>query len=298
LAEKAIMKNLKDIGGRGNSGAAAKACLSMAPHCVALLCAMSLVGCLAQTGEESDGDVGVTQEAALTHNALTHNALTHNALTHNALSSNALTGSSLTSTALANNATLTAALADADSREVLSYIASCALAPGSHLDFTVEGVPYSFPGELGLVPSWGQTGGTCDSQCQEGVSACVISRLDYLGQYVSISMRGPSPLVNASPSELAEYTTAEGAYYGNIFLATPEMYACTAPGQTGLSRVCGPTTVDCIVNVVGACSAICDKADKRQGFFPNCRNAAKDAGGHWPAGTHAYPFPASIFVAP
>lgn len=291
------MSYSNDKGVRGYSNAA-KACLSVLPQGVALLCALSLVGCLAPIGDETDGDVGVVQEAALTHNALTHNALTHNALTHNALSSNALTGSSLTSTSLSNNATLSAALADPDSREVLGYIVSCSLAVGSQLNVTVEGVNYSFPGELGLVPSWGQSGGKCDSQCQERVSACVIARLDYLGEYVSISLRGPSSLVTAPPSELAAYPTAEGAYYGNIFLPTPVMYACTAPGQTGLERVCGPTTTGCIVNLVGACSSICDKADKRQGFFPSCRNAAKDGSGNYPAGTRTYPYPGSVFVAP
>ena len=291
------MNSTNDKGVRGNS-IAAKACLSMLPQGVALLCALSLVGCLAPIGDEADGDVGVVQQAALTHNALTHNALTHNALTHNALSANALTGSSLTGTSLSNNAALSAALGEADSREVLGYIVSCSLAAGSQLDVTVDSVDYSFPGELGLVPSWGQPGGTCDTLCQEGVSACVIARLDYLGEYVSVSLRGPSSLVTAPPSELAAYPTAEGAYYGNIFLPTPVMYACTAAGQTGLERVCGPTTTGCIVNVVGACSSVCDKSDKKQGFFPNCRNAAKDAGGHFPPGTKTYSFPASIFVAP
>jgi hypothetical protein len=259
---------------------------------------MSSVGCLAQAGDESDGDVGVAQEAALTHNALTHNALTHNALTHNALSSSALIGSSLTSTSLTNNAALSAAMTDADSREVLTYIVGCALPVGNQINLTVSGVAYSFPGELGIASSWGQSSGTCNTSCQEAVSACVLARLDYLGNYVAISLRGSSAALDASASEMASYPVAEGAYYGNIFLSTPTMNACIAPGQTGLTRVCGSTTVGCIVTAIGMCDDVCDKADKKEGFFPNCRDTAKDASGHFPAGTRTYASAATVFLAP
>jgi hypothetical protein len=295
---KAIMKDSKITNGRGFAATVAKACFSLAPHGVALLCAMSSVGCLAQSGDEADGDVGVTQEAALTHNALTHNALTHNALTHNALSSSALVGSTLTSTSLTNNAALAAAMTDADSREVLQYIVGCALPAGAQVNVTVSGVAYSFPGELGIASTWGQSGGTCNTSCQEAVSACVLARLDYLGQYVAISLRGSSAALDASSSEMASYPVAEGAYYGNVFLSTPTMYACIAPGQTGLSRVCGPTTVGCLVDVIGECDDVCDRADKKEGFFPSCRDAAKDASGHYPSGTRTYASAATVFLAP
>lgn len=296
---KASMKNLKDTSGRGLVAAESRVGVSMVPRGVALLlCALSAVGCLARSGDESDGDVGVAQEAALTHNALTHNALTHNALTHNALSSGALTGSSLTSTSLASNAALSAAMTDADSREVLGYVVGCALPAGNQLNVTVSGVAYSFPGELGLASSWGQSNGTCDTSCQESVSACLIARLDYLGQYVAISLRGTSAALTASASEMAAYPVVEGAYYGNVFLSTPTLYACMAPNQNGLARVCGPTTVGCIVDVLGDCDDVCDKADKRQGFLPSCRDAVKDWSGHFPAGTRTYGTAETVFLAP
>ena len=273
------MRNMKDSGELGNLAAAAvKSCLSLAPHGVALLCATSVVGCLAPTGDKSDGDLGVTQQAALTNNALTNNALTNNALTNNALTDDALS--------------------DPNAREVLKYIASCALPATSAIDFTVDGVAYSFPGELGLASSWGQNGGTCNTSCQETVSACVIARLDHLGEHVEISLRGKASGLATSSSERAAFPVAEGAYYGNIFLATSVMYACIAPGRTGLTRVCGPTSVGCAVNVLGPCDQICDKADKAVGFFPNCRDAAKDAYGRFPGGTRGYPSAATVFLAP
>jgi hypothetical protein len=294
------MKDMNGTAGRGNIGAAARACLTMVPQGVALLCAMSLVGCLAQTGDESDadGDLGVVQQLALTNNALTNNALTNNALTNNALTNNALTNNALTNNALTSNALTNNALSDPNAREVLKYIASCALPAASAINVTVGGVAYSFPGGLGLAAAWGNGGGTCNTACQETVSACVISRLDYLGVHVDISLRGKAAGLVTDASERAAYPVAEGAYYGNIFLSTPVLNACIAPGQTGLTRVCGPSTVGCAVTVIGQCDDVCDKADKANGFFPNCRDALKDAGGHFPPGTRTYAGAATVFLAP
>jgi hypothetical protein len=287
------MKDMKGTSGIGNMAATARSCLSMAPHGVALLCAMSFVGCLAQTGDETDESLGVTQEAAITHNALTHNALTHNAL-----SSSALTGNALTSSALTSNASTSAALSDPDSREVLKYVASCALPAGNQLDVTVGGVPYSFPGELGLAPQWGQTNGTCNTSCQEWVSACVIARLDYLGQDVQISLRGSAAALAAPSSETDTYTVAEGAYYGNIFLATPVMYGCVAPGRSGLPRVCGPTTAGCIVEDLGSCDQACGKAQE-DGSFPRCSNRnSSAANGDSTFQGRTYDASVTVFLAP
>ncbi|MEP7124883.1 MAG: hypothetical protein ABJE95_28400 [Byssovorax sp.] len=291
--------NTKRPGGLGGAATAVKACVSMAPHGVALLCALSLVGCLAQTGDETDGDVGVTQEAALTNNALTNNALTNNALTNNALTNNALTNNALTNNALTNNALTNNALTDPNAREVLKYIASCALPATSTLNLTIAGVDYSFPGSLGLAPTWEQSGGTCNTTCQEWVSACVLARLDYLGQHVDISLRGHTPALAASASEKSAYPVAEGAYFGNIFLATPVRYACIAPGQTGLTRVCGPSTVGCAVEVLGSCATECDKADKANGFFPNCSNENTAAAqGNAGFQVRKYAASATVFLLP
>ena len=220
---------------------------------------------------------------------MTNNALTNNALTNNALTNNALT----------NNALLTSALSDPNAREVFKYIVSCALPAGQQVNVTVANVAYSYPGELGLTPQWGLNGGTCNGSCQEWVSACVMARVDYLGEKVLISMRGSTSALAASNAEIAAYPYREGAYYGNIFLATPERNGCIAPGRTGLPRVCGPTTVGCVVEAVGYCDDVCDKADKRDFSYPNCRDNVKDSTDHYPAGTKAYAATATVFlVAP
>jgi hypothetical protein len=202
----------------------------------------------------------------------------------------------LTNNALTNNSLTSAALSEADSRAVLKYVVSCALPAGQTVNFTVDGVTYSYPGELGLAPQWGLNGGTCDASCQEWVSACVMARVDYLSEKVLISMRGAAPALTASNAEIAAYPVREGAYYGNIFLDTPERKGCIATGRTGLPRVCGPTTDGCVIEAVGNCDDICDKADKRDGSYRNCRDDVKDAAGHFPIGTKAYAATATVFL--
>ncbi len=195
---------------------------------LALLGAITASGCAASTGEE----VGVAEEPALTSNALTSNALTSNALTSNALTSNALTSNALTSNALTSNALTSNALTsnglkDPNSQEVMYYIVGCALPAGAEV-VTPE---QTYQGELGLAPEWGLPGGQCDQDCQQWVSACVLARVDFLGVHVEISVRGASPALATSAAEQAAYPDREAAYFGNIFGATQQRFACLPPAR-------------------------------------------------------------------
>jgi hypothetical protein len=272
------MNDIKGTRGLGITAATKRVVFSMMPHGVALLCALPLVGCLAPDGDVNDESVDAVQQAALTNNALTNNALTNNALTNNALTNNALTNNALTNNALTNNALLSTALTDANAREVFKYIVSCALPPGAQVNVVAGGVSYSYAGELGLAAPWGAPNGTCNTTCQQWVSACVMSRVDYLGVKVQISVRGDTPALIATRAEQNTYSVSEGAYFGNIFAATPQRYACVAPGRTGLPRVCGPTTAGCVVENLGSCSDVCTKT-KADGAYTKCSNedsAAED----------------------
>src|SRR5262249_36808993 len=151
------------------------------------------------------------------------------------LSQSSLTQSSLTQTALTD---------DPLARQVLKYIVGCALPAGTSIDLTLDGTPYSFPGELGLAPEWGEPGHSCDAECRSWVSGCVLSRVNYLGQPVSISLRGNIHALDPSPEETMAYPSREAAYFGDIF-STPQIrYACVSPGSSLISRVCGPSTSD------------------------------------------------------
>ena len=54
----------------------------------------------------------------------------------------------------------------------------------------------TFEGVTGVAPGWGVDGARCDGTCQQWVSACVISRINFLGVHVELSQRGDS----AAPS--------------------------------------------------------------------------------------------------
>ena len=270
------MNNIKSTSEFGITSRLARVVRSILPQGVALLCSLPLVGCLAQTGDADGEAVDVVQQAALTNNALTNNALTNNALTNNALTNNALTNNALTNNALTNNALANNSLTDPNAREVLKYIVSCALPRGAEVSFVAAGVSYTYPGEIGLAPSWGQANGTCGASCQQWVSACVMSRVDYLGEKVLISVRGDHPALNSTSAERSAYSVREGTYFGNIFASTTQRYACVSPERTALTRVCGPTTAGCAVEVLGSCSTVCD-SPRSDGSFPRCSNANSSA---------------------
>jgi len=239
---------------------------------------LTLAACNGAPGEV-DEKTGATQQAAVTTNALVQNALVQNALVQNALVQNALIQNALVQNALVQNALIQNALTGSDltsanSREVFSYIVSCALPEGAAIVIgDDQGNTYEFDGELGLTPEWGQPGGSCDKECQEWVSACVIARLDYLGKKRDISLRGDNPALAVSKHEAAKYGTGEATYFGDIFTAPEPMrlYAALYPGQTEDTRVCGPSVQSCgALDIEASADQVCGP-QAADGSFPNCR---------------------------
>lgn len=190
----------------------------------------------------TEGTLGEAKQQALVENALVENALVENALT------------------------------DPNARELFKYVVSCALPADQHIHLTIEGVAYQFDGALGLAPEWGEEDGSCDDDCRSWVSACVISRLDYLGQPVLISLRGENDGLHSSKAERAAYPHIEATYYGDIFSQPMEIFACLPPGKTQIPRVCGPNIADCVVEPQGSCDSLCGN-QKKDGGYPDCREA-------------------------
>lgn len=250
------------------------------------------MGCLAETEPE---DVGVAAQEVEAFNALASNALASNSLTSNALASNALLSGALTSSALTANSLVTTALVDANARSVLKYIVSCALPAGQHIDVTVNGTIYGYDGGVGVAKAWGDAGGHCDSTCARWVSGCVLSRINYLGVAVPLSLRGSQGALSSTTTERAAYPNREAAYYGDIFQSPQIRYACLSPGATTDTRVCGPSLLGCIVSVVGACDSACDGVHA-DGSFPNCRDDVRGANNKFPAGVTAYPGTITVFL--
>jgi len=235
-----------------------------------LLSALSLMACGGPIELGEDEDLGVDQQAATAGNSLSWNSLTSNSLTSNSLTSNSLTSNSLTSNSLTSNSLTSLALTtDPLARQLLKYVVSCALPADATIDITLDGTPYSFAGQLGLAPRWGNPGEICDAQCRSWVSACVLSRVNYLGEAVEISLRGTLPALATSTAEQTAYPSREAAYFGDIFAVPQVRYACTSPGSSLISRVCGPSTIGCVMDVLGDCKSLCSKP-RRDGSYPNC----------------------------
>ena len=234
------------------------------------LAMLAQVACTQPTAD--DEEVAETHQDLITTNALVDNALVDNALVDNALVDNALVDNALVDNALVDNALVDNALIDPNARELFKYIVSCALPEGAHISVDVQGTTYGFDGALGLAPEWGEDGGSCDDECRSWISGCVISRLDYLGQQVLISVRGKNDGLHSTPQERAAYPHIEATYYGDIFSQPQKIYACLPDGKDSIPRVCGPSLDTCVVDVQGECDELCGPR-RNDGSYPNCREA-------------------------
>jgi hypothetical protein len=251
-----------------------------------------LFGCGGASSETEE--LGIADEAALTPNALTPNALTPNALTPNALTPNALTPNALTPNALTPNA-LTAIKDSGEggelSRQLLKYTVSCALGPTQTFNFTwtdVNGVDHveSFPGSLGLATSWAT--GPLSADGQHWITACLAARSNWYGTQVIISLRSGRGMLKLDPSsaELAAYPYVEGAFWGNLFAATPHVYSCYNAADVAHSRSslrdcaaghvqADDSVVPCNnITIAGACEDVCDAIDSASQAYVQCQDGA------------------------
>ncbi len=205
---------------------------------------------------------GAAEHGSVSENGLSLNKLSLNKLSLNKLSLNKLSLDGLDSDGLAGLA------ASADGREVLTYVARCALREGDQLSARVDGVEMHFPGLLGLAPEWSER--ACDLTCQRWVSACLIAHGNGLGVSVPISLRGPHPALLATDDEQRAYPVQEGAFYGNVFTPTPggshTMDVCRGTGLGQIlanpasdlrKRLCGILN-DCPVDDAGSCGKLGD----------------------------------------
>ncbi len=259
---------------------------------IVVLSAPGWMGCL---GEADVEELGVVAQEAEASNALASNALASNALTTNALASNALLSNALTSSALTSSSLVTDALGDWKARSVFKYIVSCALPADRHISVTIDGTTYGYDGGVGVAQSWGDPNGHCDNNCVKWVSGCVLSRVNYLGVPVPLSIRGNQGALSSSATERSAYPNREATYYGDIFQNPQLRYACLSPGATSDHRVCGPSLQGCVMTVVGACDDACDGVHA-DGSFPNCRDGVRDAKNKFSPGVTSFPGAITVFL--
>jgi hypothetical protein len=189
-------------------------------------------------------------------------------------------------------------------RELLRYVAYCALPPGETLVVEIPGDDriYEMPGRVGLAPAW--TEAPCDESCQRWMSACLLAHANGQSAPVEISLRGEHPALAWTPAVEEQFDVEEAAYYGNVFGSTPEKFACigrglfdgTWAGQMSYleGRICG-LTGGCGLRTTGTCHSLTgdgflDTATCRRGgeggeAYGNC---------HVEARNHASPFYAEV----
>lgn len=234
----------------------------------------------------AEEDVGAARSAALSANSLLADALLANGPLLNALST-----SELSTGGLSANAPALSELASSDARQVLRYIVSCALEAGEHIDLTIDGEAYPFDGQLGLAPSWGDPGGSCDAECKAWVSGCVIARINNQGVSVPISVRGDNCALGTTNAEIVDYPVPDGTYYGDIFGTPMHLYACLPSGSTSLPRVCGPSLAGCAVTATGWCDQNCDPIHQ-DGSYSDCWDGPKSGSG----ATTVFPGSVTIYL--
>ena len=172
-------------------------------------------------------------------------------------------------------------------RELVRYTVGCALLPPQTFSFSWtdgNGTVHdeSYPGALGLVTSWADR--PLDATGQHLVSACLAARTNYYQVPVTISLRSPCAALadHTTEAELESYPHVEGAFWGNLFAATPYLNACYLGSDVARSRAaqrdCATghleadgTVVPCgMIALRGPCGSVCGQLQDDKGYYPSC----------------------------
>jgi hypothetical protein len=84
------------------------------------------------------------------------------------------------------------------------------------------GTSYTFQGALGVGPEW-ETG-SCGTDCQQQVSACLMAHINTSGQHIALMLDGDSSALGWG--EDPSYPFQEGSFFGNLFTSPPQAYYC------------------------------------------------------------------------
>jgi hypothetical protein len=225
-----------------------KLALRIAPSVVLAVCACSV------DPEEPE----LEELDTISLNALEPAALLNNGEALNALAGGGLDGAT---TGLVNSA---------QGRQLLSYVARCALATGDEVSFPRSGAPaLVYPGVIGIAPGWKQS--SIGIAGRRLMTACLMAHVNAVRTQVPISVRSAT-LREAPLTEKLLFPAQEMAVYGNVFAppAEQDLFVCfgqavaqSLGGSGGLGTALGlPTYLDfrmCSVSArcgfqrVGAC---------------------------------------------
>jgi hypothetical protein len=126
----------------------------------------------------------------------------------------------------------------APSRQLVKYIAKCALLSSQNLVKADQyGTMYTFPGGIGVGPNW--LTGTCDTACQQRVTACLLAMANRDGKHVSLELVSSASSLTSigATGDDVTYPNQEGSVFGNLFPSPPQMYACAGTAADRAAQV-------------------------------------------------------------
>jgi hypothetical protein len=130
-------------------------------------------------------------------------------------------------------------------RSTVAYLVRCALPSNQSITKKDQnGTSYTFPGQIGVAPQW--QSGTCDEDCQQQVTACLLAHVNTSGVHIPLWIVGDSPAI--SWNQNSAYPDQEGSFFGNIFISPPIAYYCNGkdfdvgvvPGRIGAGQTNAP----------------------------------------------------------
>jgi hypothetical protein len=226
-------------------------------------------------------------ENGFANNGLANNGLANNGLANNGLANNGLANNGLANNGLANNGLSNAAFSSwfgadpAFADMVMTYAVRCAHPAGSTISYTYGGTTYTWPGALGLAPSWSSGAAATEAE-QQVVTACMAALVNRFGLNVPISLQGKSVTGQAIPlayKELETYSVKEGCFFGNFFAgegvyvgsdhtAYSDAYS-TARACAFDTSLAGSATACPPIYQVGACDQNCTK-EPYTSYYSTC----------------------------
>jgi hypothetical protein len=170
-------------------------------------------------------------------------------------------------------------------RKLLKYAVECALDLDERFEFSWTdegGITHEeiYRGAVGFAPNWPTL--ALNVTEQEWVSGCVAARTNRQAKAVPISMRGGASELDVDAQEREFFSKREGAFWGNLFSATPYMRACydaqNVDHSLSMDRECatgyedeGGAMSQCgMIRVVGSCQQTCQAA-VGDGYYSSCQ---------------------------
>ncbi|MFP2930463.1 hypothetical protein ACLESO_35745 [Pyxidicoccus sp. 3LG] len=181
------------------------------------------------------------------------NSLTTHALVLNAISANPESNEKLATTALAQlfnpwipvgspYESTQKRLGDPDAQQFMSYLVSCALAPGQFIQWRnplppAPGAIRQWQGKAGLCPQWATSAPTAD--CLQRVSSCLLARNNAVGRRVELSMRGEHAFSVGGPNIYTLEAKTRPADHDPVTALPLASFEPCGVGLSGPARDCG-----------------------------------------------------------